>query len=265
MQAVQHVLNKGDYYLPKLGIPESQWDFIAESWRRKDPHLYGRFDLAYSGNGPAKLLEYNADTPTSLFESGHFQWTWLEDMIERRFLPTGTDQLNSIHEKLVERFKFIMQYTGQDNIHFAAIADSEEDKGTVETMAWAAVEAGAVCWPVDIEDIGASVTGQFVDDHSRVMGTLFKLYPWEDIFQGEYAGMVKNSGTHFIEPVWKSILSNKGILAVLWEMFPDHPNLLPTFFNLQDGSAVDKMKAYNGFYASYQRVERVACIGLLRP
>ena len=25
-------------------------------------------------------------------------------------------------------------------------------------------------------------------------------------------------------------LSNKGILPLLWEMFPDHPNLLPAYF-----------------------------------
>ena len=27
------------------------------------------------------------------------------------------------------------------------------------------------------------------------------------------------------------ILSNKAILAILWEMYPDHPNLLPSFFS----------------------------------
>jgi glutathionylspermidine synthase len=37
--------------------------------------------------------------------------------------------------------------------------------------------------------------------------------------------------TQWIEPVWKAILSNKGILALLWEMYPDHPNLLPACLN----------------------------------
>jgi len=32
-----------------------------------------------------------------------------------------------------------------------------------------------------------------------------------------------------IEPLWKMLLSNKGLLPILWELFPDHPNLLPTF------------------------------------
>ena len=72
--------------LARLRIPEHGWDLIAESWKRGDQTLYGRFDLAYDGRGPARLLEYNADTPTSLFEASVFQWVWLEDMIERRKL-----------------------------------------------------------------------------------------------------------------------------------------------------------------------------------
>ena len=47
----------------------------------KIPSLYSRMDLAYNGSGPAKLYENNADTPTSLYETGFWQWLWLEDKI----------------------------------------------------------------------------------------------------------------------------------------------------------------------------------------
>ncbi|HEY0332708.1 MAG TPA: glutathionylspermidine synthase family protein, partial [Stenotrophomonas sp.] len=53
--------------LTQLAIAPFYWDWIAESWRQRDPHLYGRMDLAYSGQGPAKLYELNYDTPTSLY------------------------------------------------------------------------------------------------------------------------------------------------------------------------------------------------------
>lgn len=33
-----------------------------------------------------------------------------------------------------------------------------------------------------------------------------------------------------IEPAWKLVLGNKAILPLLWEMFPDHKNLLPAYF-----------------------------------
>jgi glutathionylspermidine synthase len=37
--------------------------------------------------------------------------------------------------------------------------------------------------------------------------------------------------TQWIEPIWKTLLSNKGILPVLWELFPRHDNLLECYFN----------------------------------
>ncbi len=75
--------------LKRLKIPKPFWPLIRDSWRRDEKSLYGRLDLSYGGSGPAKLLEYNADTPTSLFEAAVFQWTWLEQGIERRFLDAG--------------------------------------------------------------------------------------------------------------------------------------------------------------------------------
>jgi glutathionylspermidine synthase len=33
------------------------------------------------------------------------------------------------------------------------------------------------------------------------------------------------------EPAWKMILSNKAILPLLWDMYPNHPNLLPAYFS----------------------------------
>ena len=64
--------------MERLAIPVSFRDWIAESWRRRDGHLYGRLDFAYDGTGPAKLYELNYDTPTSLFEAAFFQCQWLE-------------------------------------------------------------------------------------------------------------------------------------------------------------------------------------------
>ena len=73
--------------LRRLKIPEAFWPLISDSWYRDEASLYGRLDLRFDGRGPAKLLEYNADTPTSIFEAAVFQWTWLEQAIERRLTP----------------------------------------------------------------------------------------------------------------------------------------------------------------------------------
>src|SRR5262249_46985655 len=72
----------GENTLKGLAIPVGYWNGVAPSGKRNEPSLYGRFDLRYDGRGPAKLLEYNADTPTAVFETAVFQWLWLEDAIK---------------------------------------------------------------------------------------------------------------------------------------------------------------------------------------
>ncbi|MDR5652771.1 glutathionylspermidine synthase family protein [Ruixingdingia sedimenti] len=214
--------------MDRLAIPAGRRDLVAESWRRGEPEIYGRFDLAYDGTGPAKLLEYNADTPTSLYESASFQWGWLEDQIAADQLDAGDDQFNGIHEALVERFRDL--FAPGTDLHFTATGGNPEDYATVECMGWAAREAGLGAHYCDLEKIGLSDEGQFLDDENRVIGTLFKLYPWEDLLRDDYAAHLAGSGALLLEPAWKAVLSNKGILPVLWQMFEGHPNLLPAFF-----------------------------------
>ena len=211
-----------------LAIPEEHRDLVAESWRSEDPEIYGRFDFSYNGNGPAKLLEYNADTPTSLYESAAFQWQWLEDQLAAGVLPEGTDQFNGIHEALVARFAEVFE--ADSDLHFTAVAGNPEDYGTVEAMGWAAREAGLGAHYCDLDKIALSEDGQFLDDEDRRIAVLFKLYPWEDLLRDEYAAHIAGSGCLFLEPAWKAVLSNKGLLPVLWQMFEGHPNLLPAFF-----------------------------------
>lgn len=225
-----------DALLAKMGIPEKHWDLVAESWQRGDPEIYGRFDLAYDGAGPAKLLEYNADTPTSLYESASFQWSWLEGQLETGVLQSGDDQFNGIHEALVERFREL--FTPDTDLHFTAVGGNPEDYSTVECMGWAAREAGLGAHYSDLEKIGISKDGQFIDAEDRVIGLLFKLYPWEDLLRDEYAGHLRDAGCLMLEPAWKALLSNKALLPVLWQMFEGHPNLLPAFFEADVADAL---------------------------
>ncbi|MBV0891581.1 glutathionylspermidine synthase family protein [Paracoccus sp. Z118] len=226
-QAVAHAV-ASEEWLTRLDIPRPYWDFVERSWANGEPELYGRFDLAYDGSGPAKLLEYNADTPTSLYESASFQWLWFEESRDAGVLGPTTDQFNGIHEALVARWAE-MAPQGED-IHFAADRENPEDYATVEAIAWAAREAGLGAHYTGLSAIGLSEEGQFADDQDRVIGTLFKLYPWEDMLRDDFAPNLQPSQTRFIEPPWKAVLSNKGLLPLLWHLFPDHPNLLPAFF-----------------------------------
>lgn len=218
-QATEAVIR--DNRFAELQIPEQFRKYLIRSWEEDEPSLYGRFDLCYDGASPPKLLEFNADTPTALLEAAVVQWFWLQE----RF--PGADQFNSIHEQLISSWE---AWHGKGLVHFACAADSAEDLGNVEYLRDTAIQAGLETCRLDVEAIGwDTAAGRFVDLENRPIATLFKLYPWEWLLREQFAPCIPESRVRFIEPAWKQIMSCKGILAILWELFPDHPNLLPTY------------------------------------
>ena len=214
--------------LEKLAIPPLFWDMVRDSWRRNEPSLYGRFDFSYDGHGPAKLYEYNADTPTALYEAAYFQWLWLEDCLKAGTLPEGADQFNSIHERLVAAFE---SFRVPGLMHFASMKDTEEDRATVEYIHDCAAQAGVRGKRIFMEDVGVDGQGLFIDADGAPIHWLFKLYPWEFMWRDEFARYLPKCDTTFVEPAWKMVLSNKGMLPLLWERHKGHPNLLPAWFH----------------------------------
>ncbi len=228
-----------DELMRRFRIPEGHWDFLRESWRNGDPCLYSRLDFAYSGSGPAKLYENNADTPTSLYETGFWQWLWLQDNVDSRALPLQADQFNCLQEKLVNRFRDLHFLTPGRELHFACCKGTEEDRGTVQYLEDCAREAGIDSHFVYIEDIGRDAEGNFTDLKDRVITWMFKLYPWEFMFREEYGEFLGGNNIRWLEPPWKAILSNKALLPMLWRLFPGHPNLLPAYFEDELDKASD--------------------------
>ncbi|MFI1730556.1 glutathionylspermidine synthase family protein [Streptomyces acidicola] len=238
LAAAAHIVEQERF--ADLGITDPRLaDLVAEAWHRRAelPSVYGRFDLRYDGTGPAKMLEYNADTPTSLVEAASPQWFWMEE----RF--PGADQWNSLHERLVDAWKNQSTLLPRGGpLYFAHSAADElgEDLMTVAYLKETAEQAGLDTDWISMEDIGWDrLSGRFVDKKLRFIRGVFKLYPWEwlttDRFAPHVLATLDNGGgtgtTLWIEPVWKMLLSNKALLAVLWELYPGHPNLLPAYLD----------------------------------
>ena len=222
LEAVERVVTQGDY--GRFRIPEPFHALVERSWRDRDPSLYGRFDLAWDGSGEPKMLEYNADTPTALLEASVVQWYWLQDV------HPGTDQFNSLHEKLIARWQVLApRLPATQRVHFAADLASAEDQGTLDYLRDTAVQAGLDARALDISDLGWDGK-RFVDLEDQGVAALFKLYPWEWMVREPFGEHLLRRALTVIEPAWKMLLSNKAILPVLWEMFPDHPNLLAASF-----------------------------------
>lgn len=244
---VDRAVHAGEQAYERLRIPRAAWAAIEGSWNAGAKNLYGRFDFRYDGDGPPKLLEYNADTPTALFEAAVVQWDWLEAT------RPGADQFNSLHERLIDAW----QNFGFDGIrlYFTHVRDHAEDGGTVEYLRDTAVQAGLDTQRLAIEDIGWDGR-RLVDLDDRPIEALFKLYPWEWLVGEEFGAHLLAGVAQVIEPPWKMVLSNKAALAALWDMAPGHPNLLAAA--LEPGAiedAVVKKPIYSREGANVQVIE----------
>jgi glutathionylspermidine synthase len=229
LELVQHVIDEKLFAL--FLIPEEFEALVVRSWDEDWPSVYGRFDLAYDGVGPPKMLEFNADTPTGLVEASVAQWHWLKD-IE----PHG-DQFNNIHERLIEAWQRVRELNNKP-LHFAAIESNVEDYITTEYLRDTAIQAGLETYYLDIEAIGWDKDKRsFVAPGNQPIRNIFKLYPWEWLFQEEFAKHIPQSNTKWIEPPWKSILSCKAILPLLYQLNPDSPFLLPAWFERPEGGS----------------------------
>jgi glutathionylspermidine synthase len=221
--AVQHVIDNNLY--ARFAIPPEFIPYIEKTWEEDHPSIYGRFDLCFK-EGQVKLLEFNADTPTSLFEAGIIQWFWLRDFDQDK------DQFNSIHEKLIACWSYLQSYLHPGKIHFACVRESLEDLTNTEYLRDCAIQSGLGTELLFIDDIGWDKTRKvFVDRHDQPVQNIFKLYPWEWMMGEEFGPdiLTDRNLSYWIEPAWKMILSNKAILPVLWELYPDSSWLLPAY------------------------------------
>jgi glutathionylspermidine synthase len=220
--------------LEKMHIPATAAARIRETWKSEPPALYGRLDLAYDGR-QIKLLEYNGDTPTGLVEAAVAQWYWLEERFPK------ADQFNSLHEMLVAKWKDLEPYVSQP-VYFSHDG-GEEDAMTTTYLRDTAQQARLKTEALAMRQIGwEHATNRFVDINRQPIRTLFKLYPWEWLLQDDFAGHALDTmnsieqkpapgKVQWIEPIWKMLWSNKALLAILWELNPNHELLLPAFLD----------------------------------
>lgn len=203
-----------------LNIPLEVCGRIRESWEADELSLYGRFDFMMDKDGIPKILEFNADTPTSLLEASVIQWQWKEDVFP------GRDQYNGIHEGLVQSWKDIFPEGGE--IHFAGAMENNEDTGTLQYLASTAMEAGFSTRVLDMQALNLQ-DGRFYDPAGEPVHRCFKLYPWEWMVEESTDGCLAEVA--WLEPIWKLVMSNKAVLSTLYELFPDSPYVLPCYLS----------------------------------
>lgn len=245
VEAAEHVIENNLFH--EIGIPFNLVEVIKESWENDVHwHLYGRFDLAGGLDGkPIKLLEFNADTPTALFETAIIQWA----MLKQNGLEEAS-QFNALYESLVDNFKrlvtlekdvsaFEERYDGWHFL-FTSVRGNSEEENTVRLLQHIATEAGFQTEFAYIDDIEFSPDeGIFYEDKNYELW--FKLIPWEDIALEEsdlamlLTNIIKNQKAIIFNPAYTLLFQNKGLLKILWDLYPNHPLLLESSFEPLQG------------------------------
>ncbi len=243
----------GDYVIENdlfhdLNIPFNLVEVIKESWENDVHwHLYSRFDLAGGIDGkPIKLIEFNSDTPTSLFETCIIQWALLK--------ANGMDnasQFNNLYEALKDNFKRIITLDSEIEkfdeyysklgwkILFSSISSSSEDINTTKLLQSIANEAGFNTDFEYINNVQFSDEGIFKED--ELFEFWFKLIPWEDIAIDEnelaliLTEIIKEKKAIIFNPAYTLMFQSKGFMKILWDLYPNHPLLLETSFEPLEG------------------------------
>ena len=252
--AAEHVIENELFF--ELGIPFNLVETIKKSWENDVHwHLYGRFDLAGGIDGkPIKLIEFNADTPTGLFETAIVQWALLKvnEMDEEK-------QFNTVYESISENFKrlitlfddtasFEERYEGW-RILFSSIEGDDEEEVTTKLLQRMADEAGFLTGfsfldEVQFDDEGIS------DKNNQDYEYWFKLFPWEDIAieEGELAltlqHIMESQSAIILNPAYTLLFQSKGMLKILYELFPDSSYLLETSYEPLEGKAYVEKKVF---------------------
>jgi glutathionylspermidine synthase len=233
VEAAEYVLEED--LLDTLGIPPNLYELIRYTWEdERHLHLYGRFDLAGGTDGlPLKMLEFNADTPTSVPETAIIQWAQLR----ANGIPEDR-QFNFLYEALVDNFKRLRQLNPgrEPAILFSAMAGAPEDMHNVELLQVAAREAGfETAFRFVNEVIFSDANGIFAADaegNTTQYPFWFKLVPWEYIAEDEpellelLTRIVTRGLAVVLNPAYTMLFQSKAILPYLWQLFPQEPLLL---------------------------------------
>ncbi|WP_372998915.1 glutathionylspermidine synthase family protein [Sulfurimonas sp.] len=246
VEAAEYVIENNLFF--ELGIPFNLIETIKKSWENDVHwHIYGRFDLAGGVDGQdIKLIEFNADTPTSLFETTLLQWALLKqnNMDEEK-------QFNNVYEAISQNFKRLItldedissfedRYDGW-KILFSSVEGNDEEEATTRLLQQMATDAGFNTGFEYLQNVKFDENGIF-DANDNQYEYWFKMFPWEDIGSDEpelattLSTIMQNQKAIILNPAYTLLFQSKGIMKIMSDLFPHSPYLLKTSFEPLEGT-----------------------------
>jgi len=251
LHATAYVLSD-DSRLERFRIPRALWPKIHQSWdNRRTQLITGRFDFSLTESG-LKVYEYNCDSASCHMEAGRIQGRWAEHY--------GCDDGDDPGAKLQERLARAWRQSDVDDIlHIMRDEDPEETYHALfmrDAMSEAGIDSriirglGNLHWEAD---------GGIADADGVRVKWVWKTWAWESaldqlraeceddevqleqlraartaLARPRLVDVLLRRDVMVYEPLWTLIPSNKAILPVLWQMFPEYPYLLESSYELTD-------------------------------
>ncbi|HEX7035229.1 MAG TPA: bifunctional glutathionylspermidine amidase/synthase [Pseudomonadales bacterium] len=254
MHATERVL-RDDALLARFGIPRAVWPRIRQSWdNRRNEMVTGRFDFTLSERG-LKVYEYNCDSASCHMEAGKVQGRWAEHF----GCSVGRDAAASLQNALARAWRGSDAATRRragEVLHVMIDRDLEETYHALFMKEFMNAAGIPVTLLHGMSDVHWNGAGEVVDGDGVPIRWVWKTWAWETALdqlraecEDEGAVMLPSGPRQgsprlvdvllrrevmVYEPLWTLIPSNKAILPVLWEMFPEHPYLLASGFELTE-------------------------------
>ncbi|AOW76062.1 glutathionylspermidine synthase [Colwellia sp. PAMC 20917] len=246
MHATDYVLEHPEL-LEKFGLPKNLNEKIKRSWSNRANQLVtSRFDFSMSEHG-LKVYEYNCDSASCYMEVGKVQGKWLKHFQ----VKGGTDAGTALFSHLVKAW----QARAIDSVIHILQDDDPEETYHALFMKNAIEAAGHQCKIlVGIDSLTCNKNNEIEDSAGIKIQWIWKTWAWEtaldeiranqdDVInkaqhnkssKPSLSDVLLNDNIMVFEPLWTLIPSNKAILPVLCMLFPNHPYLLNTSFELTD-------------------------------
>jgi len=246
------VVMQDERLLEKFNIPRAVWPKLQMSWNnRRNQMITGRFDFSMSDRG-LKVYEYNADSASCYLECGALQGRWAE----ASGINEGWDPGEDLHQHLIDAW----QRAGVGNTLHILRDDDPEETYHALYMQSAAEKAGIPCKIiVGLTSLSWDSEGHVIDADGLRVQWIWKTWAWETALdqlraecdddetrallhapatpptgQPRLVDVLLRKDVLVFEPFWTLIPSNKAILPILWQLFPNHPYLLEAAFELTD-------------------------------
>lgn len=249
LHATEKVL-RDDSLLRLFDIPEILWPRLRLSWQKRRHHMItGRLDFCLDHRG-LKVYEYNADSASCHTEGGVILGKWAQ----AAGVSQGKDPCHRLVSLLADAWK---HSDALPFVHLLQDEDIEENYHAL-LMQQALSDAGFQSKILHgLKELHWSATGQLLDGEQREVNCVWKTWAWETVLEqlrqecedDQPAALPVRTGeadevrlmdvllrpeVMVFEPLWTVIPGNKAILPVLWSLFPHHPYLLDTDFEVND-------------------------------